>query len=276
MVMLWRGRGCVSLEQWVSQFPYDALLLFRSTVSVAAQTQHRQRDTLSRLKIFSIGDPGMDTPEIQAIINDFVKIQPEKLWIGLQSRYWHRVRSKVPKDLEGDVKQVQEYMSNYIWEERLLVAQALAFARFSVAPVENAHAKHRQSAVERDQPVSFARLAAGSVQRQTKETGLPAENEVQTTSEVVVARPVNSGHMDMSGRMTTYKRAHSSEFFHRVDWIQEQRALCHQFDPCTKSSWARWRLDWEALPDERKAVYVIQANACGLMVKAGSQRVDGD
>ena len=143
-------------------------MVFRGAAAQSAAIQRRQRNQLHRLEIFTIGDPSVDLEEKMRIAGKFVRSSRTQVGDGLPGRYWDRHQSKV----KTEVCNREDIMVRNILAESSTVSAVLKFARFTVAPCESEHAKHRQAGQAKDQPVSFSRLAATSVNRQLGETGL--------------------------------------------------------------------------------------------------------
>ena len=150
-------------------------------------------------------------------------------------------------------------MQAIVVAESPLTARATCMTKFSVAPVENDHAKHRRSATQKDQPVSFARLAGTSLQRQLQERGL--QEDLQRQEATIVAGTISKHGLSMVERMQTYRRPLQAPMLHRCDWIQDQRARWPSFDCVTKEAWAAWKQEWLALPMDKRHIYNVQATA---------------
>ena len=128
-----------------------------------------------------------------------------------------------------------------------------------------------------DQPVTFAQLAAGSVNRQVMEVGLPNHIEesgllaigdrsdaTATSNDDGVIVPA-ADSISEQGRI--YKRAVPAPALHRTDWIAEHLATDPNFQWATVEAWRDWRNDWALLTDEVKTLYALQAGVVKSFAK---------
>ena len=273
LVMLWRFRACNHLGDWFTNYPRDAMMVFRGAAAQSAAIQRRQRNQLHRLEIFTIGDPSVDLEEKMRIAGKFVRSSRTHFGDGLPGRYWDRHQSKV----KTEVCNREDIMVRNILAESSTVSAVLKFARFTVAPCESEHAKHRQAGQAKDQPVSFSRLAATSVNRQLGETGLVQLQGMQGRSiGRRKASAIDAGveRCDIVG----IKRGRSKETQHgvgvrakgasqlrRIDWISDRLSEDAHFNPVSATAWAECRGAWDSLCPEMKQIYFDQADAAGTL-----------
>ena len=74
LILVWRIRGCTSLEEWFIKHKKDAWVLFRLASSQLGSILWRQGRVLQELRIFAIDDPVLRTnpDEIDETITDFI------------------------------------------------------------------------------------------------------------------------------------------------------------------------------------------------------------
>ena len=135
------------------------------------------------------------------------------------------------------------------------VSKALHAARFSTAPIEDVHAKHRQAASADDQAVGYTRFAATSVNSRSAEVGVSEAVGLQVAPpKAATPRARNTG-LALVDRLAVYKKIPAPAMLYRVEWNAEQRAMDKSFDPITTASWAAFSRAWDKLEDENKARY---------------------
>ena len=259
LILIWRFRGCDDAVTWFRQYPEDVRLLRQAVDQSATSIQRRQRENYATdsATLLTIGDPAYsDVVRRQRVTPIVQRGLAGRLGDTYAGRYFNSILSKsVDTDAPGAETTLVD----------LAVFHAPAFHKVSyaatngVAEVEKEHSKHRQTAKSNGKVVSFAKLAAESVNRQGEELTVKADTAISTTLAVLDGAP---GAGDRPARPT------SAAMCHYKDWLIEQHMDDPHFSPFQKAPWAKWREAWAAAGESRRFYYAENAAASSDVFKS--------
>ena len=279
LVLIWRFRGCNSLREWYYAYPGDVRILRQSVASLAGAIHRRQRVPLREYLILTLSDPDMPEEDREHLLSWFVAlIMSKRCGTGFLGRLAEHFLKEIPENVAAEDR--ERRIKERVLAESQMLGDASFCVRMSVAPCENEHALHRMAAVARNQPVTFARLAGGSLNRQVREQSSLARKCLEHHALADSSAPRDPEALesalvphDLDQRQRMYIRAQTPAALHRTDWLNEQLVTNPHFRVCSADSWTMWREAWQDISEGRLELYLQQHQALRVLARENA-RVD--
>ena len=113
----------------------------------------------------------------------------------------------------------------------------------------------------RGQAVTCHRLAAVSLCQQSMELSALEISRAQAEYPVTAIAPIVTRRgLSWEERLQTYNRPLTATWLYRLEWIQEELVNNPKFDPVSKESWAKWKVEWGLLTRFAQLLYYEQAS----------------